>query len=97
MRVDFTKMHGLGNDFIVLDAPAGTVSRRRANSGSAWRRATRALASIRRWCWRSRGAPDTAAYYRVFNADGGEVEQCGNGARCIAALLRQRGAAPGRS
>ena len=58
MRVEFTKMHGVGNDFVVFDAP------RRA---------------------------DSAAHYRVFNADGAEVEQCGNGARCIAALLERRG------
>jgi diaminopimelate epimerase len=36
----------------------------------------------------------TAVYYRIFNADGGEVEQCGNGARCVAALLHLRGSAP---
>jgi len=37
--------------------------------------------------------PDTAVFYRVFNCDGDEVEQCGNGARCIAALLDRRGLA----
>jgi diaminopimelate epimerase len=36
---------------------------------------------------------DSVAYYRIFNADGDEVEQCGNGARCIAALLERRGRA----
>ncbi|HVY82193.1 MAG TPA: diaminopimelate epimerase, partial [Steroidobacteraceae bacterium] len=36
---------------------------------------------------------DTAVFYRIFNADGGEVEQCGNGARCIAAYLHRRGKA----
>ena len=38
----------------------------------------------------------TAVFYRIFNADGIEVEQCGNGARCIAALLHRRGRAHGR-
>ncbi|TLY59094.1 MAG: diaminopimelate epimerase, partial [Gammaproteobacteria bacterium] len=36
-------------------------------------------------------------FYRIFNRDGDEVEQCGNGARCVAALLKQRGLAPGGS
>src|SRR5262249_47820818 len=35
--------------------------------------------------------PGTQTFYRIFNADGGEVEQCGNGARCVGELLRQRG------
>ncbi|TLZ13849.1 MAG: diaminopimelate epimerase, partial [Gammaproteobacteria bacterium] len=39
----------------------------------------------------------TAVFYRIFNRDGDEVEQCGNGARCVAALLKQRGLAPGGS
>ena len=40
--------------------------------------------------------PDTVAFYRIFNADGGEVEQCGNGARCVAALVARRlGHGPG--
>jgi hypothetical protein len=40
--------------------------------------------------------PGSACSYRIFNADGDEVEQCGNGARCIAALLHQRGLSPRR-
>jgi diaminopimelate epimerase len=41
--------------------------------------------------------PDTDVFYRVFNADGGEVEQCGNGARCVAALLHRRGRGNGNT
>jgi len=90
MRVDFTKMHGAGNDFVVFDAPAGAallapaLLRRLADrrSGIGFDQAL-LLAPAQR--------PDMALFYRVFNADGAEVEQCGNGARCIAALLHRRG------
>ena len=92
MRIDFTKMHGVGNDFVVFDAPADesllqperlrTLADRRTGIGFDQ---ALVLEAPRR--------PDTAVFYRIFNADGDEVEQCGNGARCIAALLRRRGLA----
>jgi diaminopimelate epimerase len=90
MRLDFTKMHGVGNDFIVFDAPADPAAlkpeRLRAladrRSGIGFDQAL-VLNSPRR--------TDSALFYRIFNADGDEVEQCGNGARCIAALLHHRG------
>lgn len=96
MRIAFTKMHGVGNDFAVFDAPAD--------------RSVLAPDLLRRLGERRTGIgfdqalllepprrPDTAVFYRIFNCDGDEVEQCGNGARCIAALLHHRGAAPGGS
>ena len=96
MRIDFTKMHGVGNDFVVFDAPAdesllapGLLRRlgeRRTGIGF-----DQALVLERP---RREG---TAVFYRIFNRDGDEVEQCGNGARCVAALLKQRGLAPGGS
>jgi diaminopimelate epimerase len=95
MRLDFVKMHGLGNDFIVFDAAAPpslpTTEQFRALSdrrtGIGFDQAL-VLAAPRR--------PDTLVSYRVFNADGREVEQCGNGARCIAALVARRlGRGPG--
>ena len=90
MRIDFTKMHGVGNDFIVFDAPEDRSilepARLRAladrRSGIGFDQAL-VLNSPRH--------PDSAIFYRIFNADGDEVEQCGNGARCIAALLHHRG------
>jgi diaminopimelate epimerase len=90
MRIDFTKMHGVGNDFVVFDAPADqsllTPERLRAladrRTGIGFDQAL-LLEAPRR--------ADTAVFYRIFNADGVEVEQCGNGARCIAALLHERG------
>lgn len=84
----FTKMHGLGNDFIIFDAPAGgppdaETFRRLADryTGIGFDQALM-LEPPRR--------ADTAVYYRIFNADGREVEQCGNGARCIARYLHER-------
>ena len=91
MRIDFTKMHGLGNDFAVFDASGSlplesALIRRLADrhTGIGFDQAL-VLEAPRR--------SDTAVFYRIFNADGIEVEQCGNGARCIAALLGARGLA----
>jgi diaminopimelate epimerase len=93
MRLDFIKMHGVGNDFVVFDATPGQPAltadqfRRLANrhTGIGFDQAL-VLEPPRR--------PDTVVFYRIFNSDGIEVEQCGNGARCIAALLHRRGLAP---
>jgi diaminopimelate epimerase len=90
MRIDFTKMHGAGNDFVVFDSlpgqplPPPDQLRRLADrhTGIGFDQAL-VLEKPKR--------PDTAVFYRVFNSDGAEVEQCGNGARCIAALLYRRG------
>jgi diaminopimelate epimerase len=89
MRLAFTKMHGLGNDFIVFDArgpedlPSPAALRRLANrrTGIGFDQAL-VLEPPRR--------VGTDVYYRIFNADGSEVEQCGNGARCIARLVATR-------
>jgi diaminopimelate epimerase len=91
MRLAFTKMHGLGNDFIVFDAerpeavPSAQTLRKLADrrTGIGFDQAL-VLSPPRR--------PDTDVYYRIFNADGSEVEQCGNGARCIARLVATRAA-----
>ncbi|MEJ0086299.1 MAG: diaminopimelate epimerase [Pseudomonadota bacterium] len=95
MQLEFTKMHGLGNDFIVFDAPLDgqlpTPAQWRAlsarHTGIGFDQAL-VLEPPRR--------PGTQVYYRIFNADGGEVEQCGNGVRCLAAFLHGRkGVQPG--
>ena len=90
MRLKFSKMHGLGNDFVVLDG----VRQPLALSPEQLRfladrhfgvgcdqillveKATRADVDFR---------------YRIFNADGGEVEQCGNGARCFVRFVHDQG------
>jgi diaminopimelate epimerase len=97
MRIEFLKMQGLGNDFLVFDAPA--VAADFHLNGSK----LRALADRRTGIGFDQAlmleAPRTASsrvFYRIFNADGTEVEQCGNGARCIAALLYARAPQLGR-
>jgi diaminopimelate epimerase len=93
MRVDFTKMHGLGNDFIVFEAPVGAA----LPTAERWRQLAARHTGIgfdQALVLEKPRRPDTAVFYRIFNADGLEVEQCGNGARCIAALLHRRGRDP---
>jgi diaminopimelate epimerase len=96
MRIEFLKMQGLGNDFLVFDAPAAAdihldPSRLRAladrHTGIGFDQALMLETP------RDAGS---RVFYRIFNSDGTEVEQCGNGARCIAALLYERAPALGR-
>ncbi|MEO8629154.1 MAG: diaminopimelate epimerase [Betaproteobacteria bacterium] len=90
MRLQFTKMQGVGNDFVVLDAINQPIA---LNSESARRLADRhfgvgcdQILLIERP--RSAG---TDFYYRIFNADGEEVQHCGNGARCFLRYVRDKG------
>jgi diaminopimelate epimerase len=80
MQVSFTKMHALGNDFMVLrggEPPGAKVIRALSD------RRTGVGFDQLLWVEDPRDA-DTDAFYRTFNADGSEAEQCGNGVRCIA-------------
>jgi diaminopimelate epimerase len=90
MKLRFTKMQGLGNDFVMLDGVRQSVAL--------------SAAQIRRIADRHFGVgcdqillvepprePGTDFHYRIFNADGGEVEQCGNGARCFVRFVRDQG------
>ena len=90
MRIRFTKMQGLGNDFVVFDGIRQSLSL--------------SPEVVRRLCNRRFGVgcdqvllvePPSSAQadfrYRIFNADGGEVEQCGNGARCFARFVHEQG------
>ncbi|WP_375246997.1 diaminopimelate epimerase, partial [Qipengyuania pacifica] len=84
MRVDFTKMHGLGNDFVVLDARAKDLPQ---IDGSI----ARALADRRTGIGCDQLIllqPSSAADFRmrIFNQDGSEVEACGNASRAVALL-----------
>ena len=92
MHIGFTKMHGLGNDFAVFDAPAGAEP---LSGAQLLRLADRhtGIGFDQALILQAPRRHGTAVFYRIFNADGTEVEQCGNGARCIAALLASRGLA----
>jgi diaminopimelate epimerase len=92
MRIAFTKMHGAGNDFIVFDAPEGQVLPR-AEQLRALGDRRKGIGFDQALVLQPPKRAGTAVFYRIFNADGAEVEQCGNGARCIAALLYRRGQA----
>ena len=89
----FTKMHGAGNDFIVFEESALPCA---LPSRTQWRRLSDRHTGIgfdqALVLFRPR-RPGTDVFYRIFNADGGEVEQCGNGARCVAEWLRLQGRA----
>jgi diaminopimelate epimerase len=90
MRIDFTKMHGSGNDFIVFDWLAGQALPSAEQLKKLGNRRT-GIGFDQALVLEKPRRPDTAVFYRIFNSDGSEVEQCGNGARCVAALLYRRG------
>ena len=90
MEITFTKMQGLGNDFVVIDATSQPIEL--------------SVEQIRFLANRRFGVgcdqvllvepprqSNVDFTYRIFNADGGEVEQCGNGARCFARYVRDHG------
>lgn len=90
MRLRFTKMHGAGNDFVVLDG----VRHRHALSEAQLRfLADRHLGvgADQILLVEPPDGGDVDFVYRIFNADGGEVEQCGNGARCFVRFVVDQG------
>jgi diaminopimelate epimerase len=95
MRIEFLKMQGLGNDFLVFDAPAaGTHMDSRKLRALADRRT--GVGFDQALMLEAPRHASSRVFYRIFNSDGTEVEQCGNGARCIAALLYSRAPRLGR-
>ena len=89
MQLRFTKMHGAGNDFVVIDL----ISQRcRLRPQDIHRIADRhfGIGCDQVLVVEPPGNPDVDFRYRIFNADGKEVEQCGNGARCFARFVRER-------
>ena len=89
MKLTFTKMHGLGNDFVVLDGIHQTLDL----TAMQWK----ALADRHfgvgadQILLVEKAQGDADFRYRIFNSDGGEVEQCGNGARCFVRFVHDKG------
>jgi diaminopimelate epimerase len=89
MKIRFTKMHGLGNDFVVLDAvthnfvPNATQVRWLADRHFG-------IGCDQLLVVEGPTQPGVDFRYRIFNADGGEVEQCGNGARCFVRFVHEK-------
>ena len=90
MRIRFTKMQGAGNDFVVLDETRGRLGLTREHYRFLADRhfgvGADQILSVR-----ASPAPGIDFEYVIHNADGGEVEQCGNGARCFVRYVREHG------
>jgi diaminopimelate epimerase len=90
VKIHFTKMHGLGNDFVVIDAISQPVDlppttlKKLANRHFG-------IGCDQVLLIESPLTDDTDFHYRIFNADGSEVEACGNGARCFARYVQEKG------
>lgn len=87
--IRFTKMHGLGNDFVVFET-AANAKLPSAERWRAWSNRKTGIGFDQALVIQPARNAETLAYYRIFNADGGEVEQCGNGVRCVAEWLRRQ-------
>ena len=90
MKLKFSKMHGLGNDFVVLDG----VRQRIALSPEQLRYLGDRHFGVgcdQILLVEKASRPEIDFRYRIFNADGGEVEQCGNGARCFVRFVHEQG------
>lgn len=94
MRIRFTKMQGAGNDFVVLDETRGRLN---LTPAQYQRLADRhfGIGADQVLSVRPSPAPGVDFEYVIHNSDGGEVEQCGNGARCFARYVADRGLAKG--
>ena len=90
MEIKFTKMHGLGNDFVVINAISQSID---LSSEQIRHIADRhfGVGCDQLLLVETPGSAQAEFRYRIFNADGGEVEQCGNGARCFAVFVRDAG------
>jgi diaminopimelate epimerase len=89
MKLKFTKMHGAGNDFIVVDA----IHQQVALSAAQWRQlADRrfGIGADQILIVEKAHSPEAQFRYRIFNADGGEVEHCGNGARAFVKFVTEK-------
>jgi len=90
MEIKFTKMHGLGNDFVVIDAINQSVDLTQEQIRFIANRSL-GVGCDQLLMVEAPQTQDAEFRYRIFNADGGEVEQCGNGARCFAKFVVEKG------
>jgi diaminopimelate epimerase len=95
MKLKFTKMHGLGNDFVVIDGIRQHVDLTPAQWRAIGDRHF-GIGADQMLLVEKSGSADADFRYRIFNADGGEVEQCGNGARCFVRFVHDQGLTPKR-
>ena len=90
MQITFTKMHGAGNDFVVLNETQGLLGLNEAQyrwlADRHFGVGADQILSVR-----AATRPDADFAYVIHNADGGEVEHCGNGARCFVQYVREQG------
>ena len=89
-KLKFTKMHGLGNDFMVVDGVSQAFEPQEAPL-TQWANRHTGVGFDQLLLVEKAGAADVDFRYRIFNADGSEVEQCGNGARCFARFVADKG------
>jgi diaminopimelate epimerase len=90
MTLNFTKMHGLGNDFVVIDAINQSVALTPEQVQQLADR-HRGIGFDQLLLVETATTTATDFRYRIYNADGGEVAQCGNGARCFMQFVREQG------
>ncbi|WP_019451100.1 diaminopimelate epimerase [Cupriavidus sp. BIS7] len=96
MKIQFTKMHGAGNDFIVLDG----IHQKLDLTDAQWRALANrhfGIGADQILIVEKSDRDDVDFRYRIVNADGGEVEHCGNGARCFVRFVTDRGMTDKRS
>ncbi len=89
-KLKFTKMHGLGNDFMVIDGINQKFNPRTAPI-AAWAQRHTGVGFDQLLLIEAPRQAEADFRYRIFNADGSEVEQCGNGARCFARFVYDKG------
>ena len=90
MKIKFSKMHGLGNDFVVIDGVRQSISLTDEQIRFIGHR-NFGVGFDQMLLVEKSSTPDVDFRYRIFNADGGEVEQCGNGARCFVRFVHDQG------
>jgi len=90
MKIRFTKMHGAGNDFVMLNGVGQKIDLAREQLRSLADRRF-GVGADQILLVEPASHPDADFSYRIFNGDGGEVEQCGNGARCFVKFVHDEG------